>query len=283
MKLFSQRQGLKPVRCSLQINDIDGELRNKLWNVFQIHYWNDLHSDDMRAQSNYPTRLYLERLWYDYFKDLLDTLPTTLRMAYLTLKKHYFASTWNEVYDFIEFTALRHPEEEINDQFKSGCNIVLEDELSGYRFVGDEIAPITSNEEIASIEQAQGTTSQLPSVNTHLRRSLSLLSDRKQPDYRNSIKESISAIEAICRLIAQNPKSTLGDALKALAPKIPVHPALAGAFDKLYGYTNDAQGIRHALLDLPNLEQEDAVFMLTSCSAFINYLTAKCARFGIKL
>jgi hypothetical protein len=43
----------------------------------------------------------------------------------------------------------------------------------------------------------------------------------------------------------------------------------------MYGYTSDAEGIRHALLEEPTLEQADAIFMLVTCSAFVNYLRAK--------
>jgi len=146
----------------------------------------------------------------------------------------------------------------------------------------DQIAPITDKESIAAIERAQSAGA-LRGAEAHLQQALRLLSDRQQPDYRNSIKESICAIEAICRAVSRNSKATLGDALKAMGPKVSLHPALSGAFDKLYGYTSDADGIRHALLDTPTLEQEDALFMLVSCSAFIDYLAAKCARAGIAL
>jgi len=47
------------------------------------------------------------------------------------------------------------------------------------------------------------------------------------------------------------------------------------AFDKLYGYTSDADGIRHALLEEVTLDFDDAKFMLVACSAFVNYIRAK--------
>lgn len=51
--------------------------------------------------------------------------------------------------------------------------------------------------EIATIELALSSTKIQPyfSVNTHLDTVLKLLFDKKQPDYRNSIKLSISTIE----------------------------------------------------------------------------------------
>jgi hypothetical protein len=108
-----------------------------------------------------------------------------------------------------------------------------------------------------------------------------LLADRKSPDYRNSIKESISAVEAIANRAAGTTGKTLGQAIDAMS--LDLHGALAEAFKKLYGYTSDASGIRHALMDEPNLELEDAMFMLVTCSAFVNFVVAKAAREGVSL
>jgi len=70
-------------------------------------------------------------------------------------------------------------------------------------------------------------------------------------------------------------KSTLADALKKLDEKIEIHPAPKEGFKKIYGYTSDADGIRHALMDEDKLEFDDPKYMLVSCFAFINYLIAK--------
>lgn len=99
-----------------------------------------------------------------------------------------------------------------------------------------------------------------------------LLSDRENPDYENSIKESISAVEAMCNEIVGK-KSTLGEALKQLKKENKIHPSLESAFEKLYGYTSDASGIRHAgQMDGKNSTFEEAKFMLVACSGFVNYL-----------
>jgi len=57
--------------------------------------------------------------------------------------------------------------------------------------------------------------------------------------------------------------------------KLAIHPALEKGFGAIYGYTNDADGIRHALLEEPTLDTDDARFFLVSCSAFANYLISK--------
>ena len=100
-----------------------------------------------------------------------------------------------------------------------------------------------------------------------------------------SNKESISAVELLCKLISGNKNATLENALKEIErnAKIEFHPALFQGFRKLYAYTGDANGIRHALKDQSNLDCEDAKFMLVACSAFINYLTVKASKAGINL
>jgi len=98
-----------------------------------------------------------------------------------------------------------------------------------------------------------------------------LLQQNPNPDYRNSIKESISAVESLARKLSKDETGTLGNILKALEKSKKLHPALKSAFSSLYGYTSDADGIRHALLGESNLSKADARFMLICCSAFINY------------
>jgi hypothetical protein len=116
--------------------------------------------------------------------------------------------------------------------------------MPGYRFVSGHIVQITSEEEIVAIEQALALPDSLKPVREHLRQSLMLLADRKAPDYRNSIKESISAIESLSKIISGLPKATLNPALNTVEKKTALHPVLKEAFQKLYGYTSDAQGTR---------------------------------------
>ena len=73
------------------------------------------------------------------------------------------------------------------------------------------------------------------------------------------------------------------DALKKLDDSLNIHSALKSAYSKLYGYTSDKDGIRHSILEEPNLSFSDAKYMLVSCSAFINYLIGKYAENNMEL
>ena len=66
--------------------------------------------------------------------------------------------------------------------------------------------------------------------------------------------------------------------LKQLEQKVPLHPSLKDAFNKLYGYTSDEGGIRHALTEggreatFDEAKYSSGSVMLVTCSAFINYV-----------
>jgi len=164
----------------------------------------------------------------------------------------------------------------------NNLNQVLREENAAYRIVDDKVIEITDQHEIDAIESALDNGIQ--SSRTHLSRALELLSDRKQPDYRNSIKESVSAVEAACQVLANKPKTTLTDCIKVIKNNGNIHPAFEQALIKLYGYTSDEGGIRHALTEESvDPHYSDAKFMLVACSAFVNFLWTKASELGIKI
>lgn len=155
-------------------------------------------------------------------------------------------------------------------------NEYFEKEYIGYRFIDRIIVPISDQNEIAAIEETLDCN--LKVVKNHIIKANSLLADRDNPDYENSIKESISAVEAMCEIITgiKGKEATLGNMLKKLEGNgVIIHSGLKNAFNILYGYTSDANGIRHAG-DIGGKSStfEEAKFMLVSCCAFINYLIA---------
>lgn len=288
MSLFSQRKGIRPLQKSIQREAIDEELRSRLWSALKLIIWDNYTPRDalgyMHDDSRRLIRL-VQEVWLHYFKAPVDTIPDFNsgypKSAYQILREHFFAAKWWEVYDFIEFIA-KAVESSWSNRLIEACNTFLEAENAAYRFVGNEIVEITNEHEMAAIETALDKSTK--SVRQHLARALELLSDRKQPDYRNSIKESISSVEALCQAISGSPKGTLGDCLRLLKTKAPIHPALEGAFSKLYGYTSDGGGIRHALTDSADQPSfADAKFMLVACSAFNSFLLGKAAENGIKV
>ena len=276
---FSERYGYKPVRDIIQKESIDDALKNGLWSVFHSYIWNRIEHGHNQSSFTRNSNIYslVESYWLNLFKNPTDTIPQWTSDSLKIIRDYFFNCAWHEIYSLIEETIEHYPYQRVSnkDSFITNINNMLERENSAYRIINDEIIPITSEQEIQSIETALENTNQYLGVQQHLNQALKLMSDRQKPDYRNSIKESVSALEGMCQKILKKDKVTLGDAIGQIEKQYPIHPALKASIKSLYGYTSDADGIRHAMLDESNLSYIDAKFMLVACTNFINYLIDK--------
>lgn len=289
---FSERMGIKKAKDVIQKDSIDDELRISLWNRLYTYYWDEIKKLEIQCNKypGLPIRLsidvFFKIIWDKHLILPLDTMPSSWHNTIDTLKHEFDRLKWNEVYDFIEFIInLPNP---INktQKFIDSCNNILKKDLSAYRIVGNKFVPITSEVEIAEVDKSLENTLNLKSINIQLKSALSHLSDKTNPDYRNSIKESINAVETLCRLIANAENATLGNALDTIENKgkVKFHGAFKEGLKNFYGYTSDSQdGIRHALMKEPKLDMEDSIFMLVLCSAFTNYLIEKSNKSGLKI
>jgi hypothetical protein len=279
---FSQRIGKRQIKTVLQVDSMDTDLRNRIWNSILEDFIGNLSSYNGNYEESDLGYIY-RLLWKEFFNYPMDKLPTwnsgiikvDTSDVQDMLRDWFYKAEWFEVYDLLEFFSSLD-NNGLNISFDEKCNRGLKKELSAFRVIKGKVVQITSEEEILEIEQAINDTNVWKSVNTHLVSALELLADRKNPHFRNSIKESISAVEALCKIITGNSSATLGEGLTLIEKKHFLHAALKKSFSSLYGYTSDSSGIRHALLENDTeVGFEEAKFMLVSCSAFINYLKSK--------
>lgn len=271
---FSERMGLTPER-QIQVRSMDSRLRNRLYNFYNgIDYGGETFS-----------RIVAERY-------ILDKMGMQVHSKQSYNKENIYKKfcddkSWYVPYDIIEYALNiyeKNSEEYlgIDVEYKEAVallNKILCEEKSGYRFVNGQFVPITDETELEEIKTAMH--SEFDAVDTHISKALSLYSDRDNPDYENSIKESISAVESMCCIITgmTGGSATLGAALKKLEDNgVVIHEAMKSAFRQLYGYTSDENGIRHGGIDFKKAPEEDARYMLVSCSAFVNYLKDKYSR-----
>jgi hypothetical protein len=272
---FSERMGFVPVKSALQGRSLDTPSRSRIWSAFvnfiPLHY--DLARVPLRM--TWMGKLYSD-IWSEHLKEPVDELPYDQAQIRERLKTIVLLGKWYEVYDLIEFV-VTSKDFSTRAGFATEVNRVLTEELAGFRFINGHFVEITDQTEIAAIETGLAATKgdRFSPARQHLNSALVLLSDRKAPDYRNSIKESISAVEAMTQIISGDPKAELSKALRIIDARTPLHGALRSALNSLYGYTSDANGIRHALTEAENLDSADAKFMLVACSAFVVYLIQK--------
>ena len=261
---------------------MDAPLRNRLWNLVHTFLLSKIYDDRYENLLSDRSRGLIQTLNQHFFKITFSEISNYAPTEHKKIYGWFFKAEWYEVYDFLEFVPVCLEDDEI-EGFKSLCNDVLESESSGYRFVENQIAPIVNEVEIQAVEQAIDgcSTHQFDGARKHFDSALEKLSDRPKPDYRNSIKESISAVESVCAIISGDTKATLGQALKKIKDSVGLHPALEKGLSSIYGYTSDADGIRHAMIEESDCDLADAKYMLVSCSAFINYLIMKAEKAGL--
>lgn len=185
------------------------------------------------------------------------------------IRDKFYNLKWYEVYDFIEFIKREFA---IDRNCISELNKIFEEEKAPYRIIGDFITPLTSELEIKEIKQVLGVSDKYQPIRNHINKALEFYSKKPKPDFQNSIKESISAIEALGRLLT----TEKGKVLSRLVGQLPIHSALKIALEKLYSWTSDEGGIRHSETGERLISgEEEARFMLVICSAFVNYILGK--------
>ena len=267
---FSDRNKLKPINKTIQYQSLDERTRIALSNEVNRQYnicFDYSHSLYGHGASEFSKKLLSEV--YNQPVNFNEQAIYDERYILKLIHETIMEDDYDDVLSLLEYIARYFKKsQEYVFGFNSykGFNCVLEKEYVGYRIVGDYITCITDEIEIDEVDKAA-------EEDEHIEKAIKLMSDRQRPDYENSIKESISAVEALCSHIVGE-KTTLGLALKKLENNgVSIHPALKAAFEKLYGYTSDANGIRHASnIGEPSSTFEEAKYMLVVCSGFINYI-----------
>ena len=280
MANFSERLGYKPTK-TIQFESVNDVLRNRIWNLF---YMADIQQGGLsskRVQKAFAGQPAIEDLVIDRLGFSLSVAEMKFENKKLKfLQEHLLRCPWNEVYEFVE-AHVASVDTEDRLQRIAEYNALFETEKSGYRFLHGELAAITNQEEIATFEKAGETP--FDAVNKHIKKAITLYSDVTSPDYENSVKESISAVEALCSVITgkTGSQATLGKTIMHLEDKGVVIPqAMKNAYSTLYGGLSNQGGIRHGSKDYVPVSAEDAKYMLVSCSAFVNYLVEKWSKVG---
>ena len=197
-----------------------------------------------------------EEFPFDFSKELINFF-----------RPWYLKARWNEDYDVLEHLLRKR---RVKDD-TSEANTMLSREGSAYRFVGDVIVPITDDGELAVVEAVAQLSAPFQGASQHVKQAVTLLGDRDNPDFRNAIKESISAVESAFKAAARDPKVDIEKGLQKLVG----HHQLKQAWNNMYNWTSDEDGVLHAIKGAPQVGLPEARYMVVACSAFVNYLVVK--------
>lgn len=128
-------------------------------------------------------------------------------------------NSYHEILTLIEATVFIYGKLISNTQnLQENFNSMFEYNCIGYRFINNQISQITDKNELDAIKEASSYQSKFSNASKHIQNALEYLSDRETKDYKASVHESISAIEATVNTILGT-KETLNKALKEFEKK----------------------------------------------------------------
>ena len=281
---FSQREGKAPLPEPMDLEHIPHRFRQLAWRVIDGEIRNSSNLDS--GFDYFTTKPNIGDIHHSYEFDVLIKFHDEIDWRVgdePSSSCHFFRELiknedYHNVLTCIEFI-LRH--EHCSESLRKGLVDAFDKTTIAY-FLDDKnglltIMPRLSRESGEATQRALETIckSGMEGASTHLRQAAQHINAQQ---YADSIADSIHAVESVARRIDPNASRTLDPALDSLKAKgVLKHPALVEAFKKLYGYTSDEQGIRHALLhnDAPDVDLEEAVFMFGACASFAAYLVNK--------
>ena len=283
---FSQREGYESMPEPMRLGELSKDLRQEIWNearrllLLMRETVGERYTRFLDYFGEDATRV-IERVIGKIQNETEDEIDTEFDVVLDVFKEIILDSSFNSVLDLVELVICEIPKLEINqNRFSTEIRRSFERHAAAYWLDTSSHPPRffpRSNK-----AQGEATRSAIETIrasgmegaDTHLRLAADHINARQ---FADSITDSILAVESVARTIDPKAK-TLGSALKSLQKSgLLKHSALKEAFSNLYGYTNDEQGIRHALLDKerPDVDLEEAIFMFGACASFAEYLVYK--------
>lgn len=183
-------------------------------------------------------------------------------------------SGWNDFYQREVETESR---EEVQLHIEAELTRIFEEEHFGYEFTQGVVrrrGRSHSRDQVAKVEPTLGDP-RLNSARTHYKKALEYFENRSRPDYENTVKEAVCAVEAAAKsLFPELNAKTLGEVLKRIeglgvgqVPK-PLAVTLSG----VYGFRNAGEGVSHGGADGGKVTPAIAEYILAIAASQIIFL-----------
>jgi hypothetical protein len=102
---FSERYSYSQLKNIQQIESIDQDLMNSLWNVIYESFIGLFVEESRYDYIPKDMKPLFTIIWKDYYKLSLSDFPTTISSLIEYTNQQFFSGAWFAVYNFIEFLA----------------------------------------------------------------------------------------------------------------------------------------------------------------------------------
>lgn len=277
---FSDRNSLSPIPKEMQYDNLDSGSRVALFNALKNIVCYQVKHQILSEKA--IAKIIVEGLFNDVYNEYEDTFDQVFDDIYKLLVEEPYHTVLtiieylcNLVYeDRDSYLASRGYDPSYIKYYqdtRDAMNEVFEEEFIGYRFIGDKITSITNDSEIKEINESAQTSYE--KVNESINKAISFLSETGTKDYKNSIKESVMAVEQLLNIILGTNGLTLKNAIEQFSRKTDIDENLKLSIKHLYDYASDTNGIRHGNnKNNDSITFSEAKYVLVICSATVNYL-----------
>lgn len=182
---------------------------------------------------------------------------------------------WWQFYDICEVVKTVPDSADKKVKLTQKINTLFQEERLGYKFRDDQIEKIGSEEFDQAILQAIEQQQIGPRFEVPLHQLNKALTFRNSmpPDYPNSVKEAVNAVEGVWQVIKEMPGTALPTVLSNLDPPLP--DGLKKIYIGLYGYGSGSEGARHAGVGGHTVDAEEAELIVHCAAAAISYAISK--------
>ncbi|EKT4496917.1 AbiJ-NTD4 domain-containing protein [Pseudomonas sp. CJQ_7] len=284
---FSHRNGFDPSR---QMGPIVEDAPNWLRDDFYINILSKLVFVDLDSRVKNKENLPLgikklnERLCIETQREMdeddWDSWTCSDGLAY-TLKH----CEWYQFYDCVEVVGvelksyesyyLHEPGSEFLkftfNSYRSSVNELFAKHQVGWRLNSKSELESALPKQLADrLDGVESAIDQFDAAREHFRKAKRYVLGTHK-DYENSIKESVSALESVGKVLYDK-TATLGDVLVRMKKDGSVPPMLVSVMEKYYAYANAEPGVRHGGVLIPRSDEMDAELAMHLSAAFIRYV-----------
>ena len=269
-ELFSKRHRLRPTPEGLMDEDIPERARIGLYHIVE-EYFGGEHQKD----------------YYDIYKEICKALRilgnrnVNIYTASSAIEETIMTCNWWQYYDICE-VLWANPYSEYSQQkhevdIAEKINSLFRDEQIGFELREGGIEKVGSGFIDSQIKETRYLLKEpeFKGADQHFEKAIKALNIRPKPDVENCIKDAVSAIESVGRIITNDENALLSDIIKSAVKKGAIPQPLDQTFQKLYAYRGNEPGVAHGATDISKVTADEAELILTMSAAMIIYLVKK--------